>query len=87
VCWTVTEKNEGAGDQPDPLAKETDVNITTDGEALDYLTFVSYATQRRLSPHITPAQWGSIFSDWQRFETQYQVTRACAARDTNVLQS
>ena len=63
------------------------MNITTDGEALDYLTFVSYATQRRLSPHITPEQWGSIFSDWQRFETQYQVTRACAARDTNVLQS
>ena len=63
------------------------MNITTDGEALDYLTFVSYATQRRLSPHITPEQWGSIFSDWQRFETQYQVSLAAHARVTNVLQS
>ena len=63
------------------------MNITTDGEALDYLTYVSYATQRRRSPHITPAQWGSIFSDWARFETQYQVTLTPHVRATNVLQS
>jgi hypothetical protein len=70
-----------------PRRKETDVNISTDGEALDYLTYVSYATQRRRSPHITPAQWGSIFSDWARFEAQYQVSLAAHERVTNVLQS
>ena len=65
------------------------MNITTDGEALDYLTYVSYQTQRRLSPHITPAQWGSIFSEGERFETQYQsqVSLSAHARVTNVLQS
>lgn len=63
------------------------MNISTDGEALDYLTYVSYATQRRLSPHITPEQWGSIFTDSARFETQYQVARTAHARATNVIQS
>jgi hypothetical protein len=63
------------------------MNITTDGEALDYLTFVSYSTQRRLSPHVEPGRWAAIFPDWQRFETQYQVALSCAARVTNVLQS
>jgi len=63
------------------------MHISTDGEALDYLTYVSYATQRRLSPHITPEQWGAIFSDWARFETQYQVALTAHARATNVLQS
>jgi hypothetical protein len=63
------------------------VNITTDGDAIDYLTYVSYVTQRRLSPHITPAQWGSIFPDWPRFEDRYQVSLAAHARVTNVIQS
>ena len=63
------------------------MNITTDGAALDHLTYVSYATQRRLSPHITPEQWGSIFTDWARFETEYQVARTAHARATNVIQS
>jgi hypothetical protein len=63
------------------------VNISTDGEALDYLTYVSYATQRRLSPDVKPSRWGSIFSDWARFETQYQVALTAHARATNVIQS
>jgi hypothetical protein len=62
------------------------VNISTDCEALDYLTYVSYATQRRLSPDVEPSRWGSIFSDWARFETQYQVALACDVRATNVIQ-
>ena len=63
------------------------MNISTDGEALDYLTYVSYATQRRLSPDVEPSRWGSIFSDWARFETQYQVALTAHARATNVIQS
>ena len=63
------------------------MNITTDGAALDHLTYASYATQRRLSPHITPEQWGSIFSDWARFESRYQGELIAHLRGTTVLQS
>jgi hypothetical protein len=63
------------------------MNITTDGDAIDYLSYVSYATQRRLSPHVEPVRWGSIFPDWVRFETHYQVSLTAHARATNVLQS
>ena len=62
------------------------MNITT-RDAIDHLNYASYVTQRRLSPHITPSRWGSIFGDWSRFETQYQVDLAAHERATGVLQS
>ena len=63
------------------------MNITTDGLGLDYLTYASYVTQRRLSPDVEPSRWGSIFPDWPRFEDRYQVALAAHARVTNVLHS
>jgi hypothetical protein len=63
------------------------MNITTSGDAIDYLTYVSYVTQRRLSPDVEPSRLGSIFHDWTRLEDRYQVSIAAHARVTNVLQS
>jgi hypothetical protein len=62
------------------------MNITT-RDAIDELTYVSYSTQRERRPDVEPSRWGSIFSDWARFETRYQVSLSCAVRATNVLQS
>lgn len=41
-------------------------------DLVDSLTYISYATQRDLAPHITPETWAKYFDNAEAMEARYQ---------------
>lgn len=42
---------------------------------MDYLTYCSYRHNRKISPEITPEQWGKLFGPTEAFELRFQKER------------
>ena len=56
--------------------REGKTYAATPEEFLDELSYRSYVSQRRQSPHRAPAEWRVIFGDRvERFEVRYQAEK------------
>ena len=44
----------------------------TPSEIADELTYINYAHNRRLSPHISPERWEKVYPNAQALEARFQ---------------
>jgi len=42
-------------------------------QIVDELTYINYAHNRRISPHVTPERWAELFPNAQAMEARFQT--------------
>ena len=53
----------------------------TPADVVDYLTYCSYAHNRRIAPHISPERWAKIYPDAAKLEAKFQADQWIASLD------